>query len=369
MRKLGSIICIIFIALVAALPIVAKANDAGVTPQKLHVSVFESPPFVMKSEQGYSGFAIDLWEECAKRMGVDYEYQEAPTFPDLLASVTKGNADVAITELTINGERMERMDFSQPWFDAGLQMMVHKPPKAGFWRFLTQLYESGLLNSYLLIALGILVATLLLTLIDRRFDPDFPREWGHGVSESFYHVVSILTTGDTKHKPLFGSLGRVLAALWLVVGVGIVAFVTSTITSVMTVNTLERRILDTENNKISDLPDLKGKTVGALKDSIASAYIVKANISIQEFGTMAEMIKALADNHVEAIVADQPSLTYFQLQNPDLPIMAVGKIIRQEKYGFGLRAGSSLRLKLSKQVMLAWETGLITNLRKKYFGE
>jgi ABC-type amino acid transport substrate-binding protein len=96
---------------------------------------------------------------------------------------------------------------------------------------------------------------------------------------------------------------------------------------------------------------------------------VKANLSIQEFDTMADMIKALADNRVEAIVADQPSLTYYQLQNPDLPIMAVGKIIRQEKYGFGLRAGSPLRLKLSKQVMLAWETGLITNLRKKYFGE
>lgn len=369
MKKIHSVLGVMVIVIAAIFSTITQADNTHATTQKLHVSVFESPPFVMKTEQGFSGFAIDLWEECAKRMGVEYEYQEAPTFPDLLASVTSGNADVAITELTINGERMERMDFSQPWFDAGLQMMVHKPPKAGFWRFLTQLYESGLLNSYLLIALGILIATILLTLIDRRFDPEFPRAWGAGASESFYHVVSILTTGDTKHKPLFGSLGRVLAAIWLVVGVGIVAFVTSTITSVMTVNTLERRILDAENNKIADLPDLKGKTVGALKDSIASAYVMNAHLSVQEFGTLNDMIKALADNHVDAIVADQPSLTYYQLQNPDLPIMPVGKTIRQEKYGFGLRAGSPLRLKLSKQVMVAWETGLIGRLRKKYFGE
>jgi hypothetical protein len=49
-------------------------------------------------------------------------------------------------------------------------------------------------------------------------------------------------------------------------------------------------------------------------------------------------------------------------------VIAVRKVVRHEKYGFALKAGSPIRLKLSKQVMLAWETGLIDRLRKKYLG-
>ena len=356
------------ILLFACLSPTMNAQTINFKEQKLIVTVLESPPFVMKSERGFYGYAIDLWEESAKYMGVKYEYQEVNNLPDLLASITTGNADVAITELTINGERMEKMDFSQPWFDAGLQMMVHKPPKTGFWNFTKQLYDSGLLDSYLFIGLGIFLASIALTLIDRRFDPEFPRKWGEGISESLYHVVSILTTGDTKHKPLFGSFGRVLAAIWLVFGVGVVAFVTSSITSVMTVNSMERRIIETRNKNIQDLPDLKGKTIGTLKDSIASSYVSKAHLSGQEFMTLDEVIKALAENQIGAVVADEPSLTYYLHQYPDIPVTPVGKIIKHEKYGFGLRAGSPLRLKLSKQVMVAWETGFIGGLRNKYFG-
>lgn len=349
----------------AAAPHVEKTTPA---PTKILVTVLESPPFVMKSDDGFTGFAIDLWEESAKRMGLAYEYREVGTLKELLDSVSIGKADVAVTELTINGERMERMDFSQPWFDAGLQIMLHKPPNVGLLYFFAQLYESGFLKSYFYIASGVVFATLALTAVDRRFDPEFPVEWGKGISESFYHVVSVLTTGSTKHKPLFGSFGRVIAAVWLVVGVGVVAFVTSSITSIMTVNSMERRIWQADKNKIEDLPDLKGKTVGTIANSVASSYVAKSNLTGKGFNALEQMVEALADNQIDALVADEPSLTYYLHQHPDTPIVPVGKIVRHEKYGFALRSGSPLRVGLSKEVMLAWETGMIGRLRKKYFG-
>jgi ABC-type amino acid transport substrate-binding protein len=97
-------------------------------------------------------------------------------------------------------------------------------------------------------------------------------------------------------------------------------------------------------------------------------YVAKAGLSGRGFSTLGNLVNALAENRVDAIVGDQPSLVYHLHQHPDLPVIAVGKVVRHEKYGFALKAGSPIRLKLSKQVMLAWETGLIDRLRKKYFG-
>lgn len=97
------------------------------------------------------------------------------------------------------------------------------------------------------------------------------------MAESFYYVVSILMTGTTNHKPMFDSYGRILVALWLVMGVGVLAYVTLSITSEMTINLMERRLGQADKVKIEDLLDLKGKTVAVLEGSVASMYLAKEN--------------------------------------------------------------------------------------------
>lgn len=180
-----------------------------------------------------------------------------------------------------------------------------------------QLYENGYLKSYFWIAISIIIASVFLTILDRRLDPEFPAGWSKGIAESFYHVVSILMTGTTNHKPMFGIYGRNLAALWLVMGVGIVAYVTSSITSVMTINSMERRLWQADKAKIEDLPDLKGKTDPALEGSVTSMYLTKENLSSRLFANLEQMIIALSENQVDAIVADEPSLTYYLHQHQE----------------------------------------------------
>jgi polar amino acid transport system substrate-binding protein len=369
-----SVIRLVFVlpilgSLATASSLALAAPIATIPQQKTHVILLESPPFVMKTDKGYTGFAVDLWEESARNIGINYDYREAHSLSEMLEAISTGKADVAVTELTISGERMEYMDFTQPWFDAGLQIMMHKPPKNDFYSLVGQLYENGFILSYLLLGVGGLLAALILTLIDRRFDPDFPKEWSKGIAESIYHVASVLTKGSTNHKELFGSIGRVIASLWLLVGVGVVAFITSSVTSVMTVNSMEGRLWRIEKHRIEDLSDLKSKTVGTLGQSVASMYVAQGGVHGRSFDTMQDMITALVNNQIEAIVADEPSLTYYVHQNPNLPIAPVGKIIKHEKYGFAVKSGSPLRVKLSKQIMEFWETGHIQQLRKQYFGQ
>lgn len=81
-------------------------------------------PFVFKDEQGkISGFEIDLWQALAKDNGLEYKLVPMK-FGKLLPALEKGKIDVAIAAITINSERAQKVDFSFPYFESGLQLAV-----------------------------------------------------------------------------------------------------------------------------------------------------------------------------------------------------------------------------------------------------
>ncbi len=93
--------------------------------KKLYVGVDTAfVPFEYKGKDGkYTGFDIDLWAEIAKRIGVEYELKTMD-FNGLIPGLVTGNLDVALAAIFIKSAREEQIDFSHPYFRAGLKMMV-----------------------------------------------------------------------------------------------------------------------------------------------------------------------------------------------------------------------------------------------------
>ena len=92
----------------------------------------------MFEEKGkLTGFSIELWTEIAKQLNVKSEFVIKPTVNDLLASVNNREAGLGIAAISITAEREMQWDFSQPMFDAGLQILVS-----------AQTSESGILVEY-----------------------------------------------------------------------------------------------------------------------------------------------------------------------------------------------------------------------------
>jgi len=92
---------------------------------KLYVGVDTAfVPFEYKGKDGnYTGFDIDLWQEIAKRIDVDYELKPMD-FNGLIPGLVTGNLDAALAAIFIKSEREEKIDFSHPYFRAGLKVMV-----------------------------------------------------------------------------------------------------------------------------------------------------------------------------------------------------------------------------------------------------
>lgn len=71
------------------------------------------------------GFGIDMITEICDRLGLECEVLPPQNFDTLVTQVASGtNMDVAVSSMTITDERLEVIDFSDPYFDSNLAMVV-----------------------------------------------------------------------------------------------------------------------------------------------------------------------------------------------------------------------------------------------------
>src|SRR3954462_5284808 len=102
--------------------------DAAVTSTRplLRVVTGYAAPFVQLPGTPVSGFSIEVWQEVARRLGVDTAWTVLPDLSDeaQIDAVVERRADLAISALTITAAREARVDFSMPYTDSGLQVLV-----------------------------------------------------------------------------------------------------------------------------------------------------------------------------------------------------------------------------------------------------
>ena len=132
--NLGPLVVVSFfyvvIACAAAAQNVVSADQAniGIKDDRLHVGlVITTPPrsYYVNSdpEQPLTGYEPDILNEIARRIGKEVVYYDvawAGLFTGLLAQ----KWDVAASNIFINQDRLEMMDFSEPHFDTGMGVLV-----------------------------------------------------------------------------------------------------------------------------------------------------------------------------------------------------------------------------------------------------
>lgn len=86
------------------------------------------PPFEFKEGNEYKGIDIDLMNAIADSQ--DFKIEFVPMdFGGIIPALQAGELDVAIAGMSITKERKNVVDFSEPYFDAGLTLVVKKDNK------------------------------------------------------------------------------------------------------------------------------------------------------------------------------------------------------------------------------------------------
>ena len=93
--------------------------------RELVIATREVPPFAIKRKDGsWHGISIALWHRIAERLHLRYRFAEQKTNQAILDGVAKGTFDAGIAAITITAERERIVDFTLPYYTAGLGVAV-----------------------------------------------------------------------------------------------------------------------------------------------------------------------------------------------------------------------------------------------------
>jgi polar amino acid transport system substrate-binding protein len=115
--------------------------------------------------------------------------------------------------------------------------------------------------------------------------------------------------------------------------------------------TAEQLSVRREEKAIRDLDDLKGRTVGTLKFSLAQRILDKlGGIDVRSYEGQINAYEDLANGRLEAVLMDWPIALYYGKPNPALKF--TGPPIGHLEYGIGVRPGDSLFLNELDEALL-----------------
>ena len=350
--------------LLVPLSIKANAETARVVTRDIE-------PFSFEKDGRRVGFAVELWENVARELKIDSQFSTTGSAKQMVDAVENKSADVAVGALSITAEREKVIDFSQPFYESGLQILVSK--KAGgladsIGALLRGLFSWQLVGGFAAAILIMFIISHLVWMYEHPVNEEmWPRSYLAGIGESFWWTVSIFLVGGADNKGPVGLGGRIVATIWMFASVIAVSLLTASLSAILTVNSL--------TGDISGPKDLPGKAVATIGGSTSETWLQKLGVTggqkvdVKVFPDVPACLDALKSGNVQAVVFDAPILKYYVNKLGPDDFLLVPGLFEKNNYGFGLQQDSLMRERINQVLLNLNENGVTDDLKKKWFGE
>jgi polar amino acid transport system substrate-binding protein len=321
-----------------------SGEAVSLVKKKLKVGTKEAPPFSMKDNDGiWTGISIDLWRQIATELDLTYEILELNQI-NLLEGLTNGSIDVVVANLTITSERLDRFDFTYPFYTTGLGIAVHLKEERPLVFIIKQLMSWAVLKTIIIIFIVLLIVSLMVWFFERKSNPaHFGGNTLQGIGSGFWFSSVTMTTvgyGD-KHPKTVG--GRIVSLIWMFMAVIFVSLFTATITSMLTVKQLK--------TSVRGLEDLKKELVGTIPYTTSESFLKNSLITIKTYKSVLEGLEALQNGEIKAFVYDEPELRYMIKHQFQGKLEVLPHRYSQENYGIGIVNNSLLRKSINRVLL------------------
>ncbi|WP_446728389.1 transporter substrate-binding domain-containing protein [Phaeobacter sp. QD34_3] len=327
--------------------------------QTLTVNTVTRPPFSMVENGQDTGFSIELVDALADRLGWSYEINRTDSFAEMLDGVRQGEVDLAAANISITAARETEMDFSQPVFESGLQIMVHaedvRPPS--LWR--------AMLSWDLAVAIGLAFVVLfgggmLMWVFERRAQPYFDRPLNEAWFPSFWWALNLVVNGGFEERVPRTPIGRLFGVLLVISSLFVVSVFVAKITTAMTVEAI--------TGKVNSVNDLYGQNVGTISGSTAAGFLDRRDIDFYGYTGLDELIDAFEGKKIDAVVFDAPVLNYYVSHQGESHGRTIGSAFLRENYGLLFPQGSPHTEEVNRALLALQEDGTYDQIYKRWFG-
>lgn len=350
--------------IISALFLLFAVPSAWAQPREatLRVATRLVKPFVFEERGQLTGFSVELWQEISRLMNTQSEFLVKPTVQELIRSVKSKEAELGIAAISITADREAELDFSQPMFDAGLQILIPAPGTEAnmMTGIILAIFNSSFGPIFGLVLLTVVVTGHLVWFFERRRPNGMLATTSYfpGIFEACWWAASTLAT-QADQMPR-SAVARIVAVIWMFTAVVFIAYFTAAVTSSLTVQQLRGDIKGPE--------DLPGKRVATVTGSTSAEYLKQHNIQARQFTKVEDAYVALQQAAVDAVVYDAPVLLYYAAHEGKGKVQIVGAIFRKESYGILFPSNSSKRKPVNEALLKLKENGTYDRLYMKWFG-
>ncbi|XP_069976848.1 glutamate receptor ionotropic, kainate 2-like [Penaeus vannamei] len=380
----------------------------GLQNKTLVVSVAYNDPYIMQSENAddlagndrFEGFCIDLLTEIASILKFNFtlvpvasnaygsKNAETGEWNGMIRELLEHRADMAITDLTINYEREQVVDFTMPFMNLGISILYKKPQKMApsLFSFLSPLSLEVWI--YMITAY---VGVSILMYILARFTP---YEWQNPhpcdpdpdtlenqftILNCLWFAIGSLMQQGCDFLPQAVST-RMVAGMWWFFTLIMISSYTANLAAFLTVERMDSPIESAE-----DLAKQTKIKYGSLKTGSTMAFFRDSKIPTYQgmWATMmrhedpgpsvfpasnAEGVKRVQEsNGLYAYLMESTSIEYVVERQCDLT--QIGGLLDSKSYGIALPPGSPYTSAISSAILSLQETSKIQMLKRRWWKE
>lgn len=324
-----------------------------------------SPPFVMGSKDAPEGLTIALWGRIADCLGLgsaDYTFVEYGTNADLIAATNAGHVDLALSALPVTLAHETVIDFSHPYLDAALGVIVPDRTRgANFALLLSRIFHSNILSIIAgLLGFMVLVALIYWWMERRSGNVFFQQGPLSGLYRSLIWSALLVFQGQGNPFELKSRFGQLFVLLLMFVGVTIISSFTAIITSSLTLQALEP--------EVNVVADLENRAVAVMSQSDSAAWAVEADIAVIPMQVFSQVQRNIDEGLIDAFVHEREVLQYLINQRSMTGVKMSPLKIDPRSYAIGLPSGSPLHEAINRAVLIVSQDPEWEDLLRDEFG-
>lgn len=347
---------------------------------------------VLEGNDLYEGYCSDLARMIADAIGFDYvieivkdgkygEKMQDGNWNGMVGVLSRREADIAIAPMTISSMRERVIDFSKPFMNLGISIMIKKPEKQkpGVFSFMDPLSY----NIWMCIIFSYLAVSSVLFLVSR-FSPN---EWQIEDSEHGPAFVNDLTLLNSMWFSLGAFMrrgcevcprslaGRVVGSAWWFFTLIIISSYTANLAAFLTIERMLTPIKNADDlakqSEIAYGTLDAGSTKDFFKTSKIPTYEKMWNFMSNEPGvfvrTTEEGISKVRNSKGKYAFLLESSMNDYYNQRKPCDTMKVGDNLDSKGYGVATYIGSDLREKINVIVLQLLEKEHLQKLHKKWW--
>ncbi|KAM1571702.1 hypothetical protein ACFX10_036570 [Malus domestica] len=264
--------------------------------------------------------------------------------------------DAVIGDMTVLADRLDKVDFTQPYIESGLSMIVPEKDEESTWLFLKPFtWQMWAVSGGIL-----LYTTLIVWLLEGPSNPEFGDGLKNQIRTATWFTFSSLFFAQ--REKISSNFTKVVVIEWLFVVLILSSSYTANLSSMLTIKRLQPNVTDIEMLKRTEAK------VGSDKDTFVRNYMQRVigfnDSNVMEIGPLYN-VDEFKSKRISAAFLELPYAKVFMNQNCK-GYTQTAPTYRFGGFSFAFRKGSPIARDFTRVILQLLEHGKLKELENKW---